>query len=163
MEILNLLLQTSPSFEPARVAVHTVGVWKTCTTYMNYEPYDKVWIPSSGPCWATSSEYNMKFLTSSEAVLTQYDLEFESIMNRMIKCGYPHQDRVGQPAVSIIARHEHLVTDTSTQHSSSFNSNLSEFKEFSPTFRVVDPRPSLTIIPIMTAPSLPVQSTCMYG
>jgi len=34
--------------------VHTVGIWKTCITYINYEPYSKTWVREDGACWGTS-------------------------------------------------------------------------------------------------------------
>ena len=44
------------SFLVSRSAVHTVGIWKTCVTYIEYEPYSKTWLRRDGACWATSRE-----------------------------------------------------------------------------------------------------------
>ncbi|KAL5254580.1 hypothetical protein ACHWQZ_G014131 [Mnemiopsis leidyi] len=44
----------SYSFLLSRDAVHTVGIWKTCVTYIEYEPYSKTWLRRDGACWATS-------------------------------------------------------------------------------------------------------------
>ncbi|XP_063682516.1 uncharacterized protein LOC134817311 isoform X1 [Bolinopsis microptera] len=44
----------SYSFLVSRSAVHTVGIWKTCVTYIEYEPYSKTWLRRDGTCWATS-------------------------------------------------------------------------------------------------------------
>lgn len=44
----------SYSFLQALDAVHTVGVWKTCITYINMDPYTDEWSRKDGACWPTS-------------------------------------------------------------------------------------------------------------
>lgn len=44
----------SYSFLQALDAVHTVGVWKTCITYINMDPYTDAWSRKDGACWPTS-------------------------------------------------------------------------------------------------------------